>query len=76
VATRHWLRDGVLTGLTCAAASALIWLLDYKIVPERRRPGFEERLGPEAIAATYVLLALSLALSPLWKRTEGGPQQS
>jgi hypothetical protein len=50
-----------------AAAAALIWLLDYKILPERLRPGFEKRLGPESIAAVYVLLALTLGLSPLWK---------
>ncbi len=52
---------------TGAAASALIWLLDYKILPERLRPGFEKRLGDRSVAATYVLLALVLGLSPLWK---------
>ena len=59
---------------TGAAASALIWLIDYKIVPERLRPGFEKRLGPDSIAAVYVLLALTLGLSPLWKsdRSDGG----
>jgi len=51
-----------------AAASALIWLLDYKILPERLRPGFEKRLGGRSVAATYVLLALVLGLSPLWKK--------
>lgn len=53
-----------------AAASALIWLIDYKVVPERLRPGFEKRLGPESVAANYALLALVLGLSPLWKRRE------
>ncbi len=51
-----------------AAASALIWFIDYKVVPERLRPGFEKRLGPQGVAATYALLALSLGLSPLWKK--------
>ncbi len=53
-----------------ALAAALIWLIDYKIVPERLRPGFEKRLGPDSIAAVYVLLALTLGLSPLWKKDE------
>ena len=51
-----------------AAAAGLIWLLDYKVFPERLRPGFEKRTSPEAVAATYVLLALALGLSPLWKK--------
>ena len=50
-----------------AAASALIWLIDYKIVPDRLRPGFEKRLGSPSVAAAYILLALSFGLSPLWK---------
>ncbi len=53
-----------------AAAAALIWLLDYKIFPERLRPGFEKRLGPESIAAVYLLLGLTLWLSPLWKKDD------
>lgn len=53
---------------TGALASAAIWLFDYKIAPERMRPGFEKRLGPESIAAVYVILALILGLSPLWKK--------
>ena len=55
---------------TGALASALIWAFDYKIVPERLRPGFEKRLGPESVLAVYTLLALSLGLSPLWKQKD------
>lgn len=55
---------------TGAAASALIWAFDYKVVPERLRPGFEKRLGPESVAVAYVLLALAFGLSPLWKQQE------
>lgn len=51
-----------------ALAAGLIWLFDYKIVPPRFRPGFEKRLGPESVAAVYVLLAVILGLSPLWKK--------
>jgi len=51
-----------------ALASALIYWFDYHLVPERLRPGFEKRLGPEAVAVTYALLALSFGLSPLWRR--------
>lgn len=50
-----------------ALAAGLVYLFDYHVVPERLRPGFEKRLGPEAVAVTYVLLALGLGLSPLWK---------
>jgi hypothetical protein len=39
----------------------LIYLLDYHVLPERLRPGFEKRLGPESIPATYAALALALA---------------
>lgn len=53
---------------TGAAASALIWVFDYKIMPRRLQPGFEKRLGTESVVATYALLALTLGLSPLWKR--------
>lgn len=52
---------------TGALAAGLVYLFDYHVVPERLRPGFEKRLGPEAVAVTYVLLALGLGLSPLWK---------
>jgi hypothetical protein len=50
-----------------ALAAALVYLLDYHVLPERLRPGFEKRLGPESIPATYAALALAFGLSPLWK---------
>jgi hypothetical protein len=60
-----------------AAASALIWAFDYKVVPDRLRPGFEKRLGPESVLATYTLLALVLGSSPLWKsHLHGGDGES
>jgi hypothetical protein len=56
--------------LTGAAASGVIYLLDYHVFPPKLRPGFEKRLGNDAVVAAYILLALSLGLSPLWKKPE------
>jgi len=53
--------------LTGSAASALIYLLDYHIFPPKLRPGFDKRLGSDAILAAYLFLAAVFALSPLWK---------
>ena len=53
--------------LTGAGASAIIYTLDYHILPEKLRPGFEKRLGNEAVIAAYLLLALTFGISPFWK---------
>lgn len=57
---------------TAAVASAVIYTLDYHVLPERLRPGFEKRTGGDAVLATYILLALSMGLSPLWKKAGTG----
>ncbi len=49
-------------------ASGVIYALDYHVLPERLRPGFEKRLGGGAIVAAYTALALAFGLSPLWRR--------
>jgi hypothetical protein len=54
-----------------ALATTGIWIVDYRIVPKRYTPGFEKHLSPAAIAAVYATLAATLALSPLWNRTDG-----
>ena len=56
---------------TGAAASGIIYLLDYHILPPKMRPGFEKRLGNQSVATVYGLLALVLGLSPLWKQSKG-----
>jgi len=54
---------------TGTVATGVIYALDYHILPERLRPGFEKRLGGGAIVAAYTALALVFGLSPLWRRT-------
>ena len=56
-----------------ALAAGLVYLFDYHVVPERLRPGFEKRLGPESVVVAYALLALGLGLSPLWKAERAEP---
>ena len=53
--------------LTGAGATGVIYALDYHILPERLRPGFDKRLGSDSVLAAYVLLAVALGLSPLYK---------
>ena len=52
-----------------ALASAVIYAVDYHVAPPRLRPGFEKRTGPAVIFATYILLAVTLGLAPLLKKT-------
>lgn len=60
--------------LAGTAASGLIYLLDYHVFPDRLKPNFEKRLGPEAVLAAYIALGIALGLSPLWEsgRAPGG----
>ncbi|MEP6690737.1 MAG: hypothetical protein ABJD07_06235 [Gemmatimonadaceae bacterium] len=54
-----------LRGWALAAAGLLFawaaYAIDYGLVPERLRPGFETALLPREIGVVYVVLALSLA---------------
>lgn len=59
--------------LTAAAASAAAYIVDYKIVPPRLRPGMEKKLSRDAIFAAYAVLAATLALSPLWNDYDENP---
>ncbi len=52
---------------TGTAASATIYVLDYHLFPPKLRPGFDKRLGTGSIIVSYLLLALTFGLSPLWK---------
>lgn len=48
-----------------AATSALAYVIDYHVVPERLTPGFEKRLPNRSIGLVYAALALGLAASEL-----------
>lgn len=50
------------------ATSAVAYVVDYRMVPKRLTPGFEHRLSPGAMAATYASLALGFALGALLSR--------
>jgi hypothetical protein len=47
------------------ATSAVAFAVDYGVVPKRLTPGFEHRLGPGAMLATYGSLAAGFALGAL-----------
>lgn len=46
---------------TAAALAAATWIIDYRVVPERLRPGFESGLSSTEIALVYLVMGLSLA---------------
>lgn len=48
-----------------AATSALAYVIDYHVVPERFTPGFEKRLPNRSLGLIYAALALGLAASEL-----------
>lgn len=54
-------RDAVSAVAAGAAISSLAYVVDYHVVPERLRPGFEKHLSNRALFGIYLVLALSLA---------------
>ena len=56
--------NSVLSG---TVASAVVYALDYHIFPPKLRPGFEKRLGYDAVFVAYAFLALVFGFSPLWR---------
>ena len=46
--------------------SALAYLVDFKLVPEKLKPGFERKLSSGSLIAVYLLLALALG----WGKTK------
>lgn len=46
---------------TAASFAAGTWFIDYRVVPQRLRPGFESGLSSIEIALVYLLMGLSLA---------------
>ncbi len=51
-----------------AAMSAVAYVTDYHVVPERFTPGFEKRLSNASLLAVYGALALGLACGSLCGR--------
>ena len=47
------------------ATSALAYVIDYHVVPDRFTPGFEKRLPERSLGLIYAALALGLAASEL-----------
>jgi hypothetical protein len=54
--------------LAGAATAAGAYLVDYHVVPKRFTPGIEHKISRNAIFSIYVVLGLTYALSPLWKK--------
>ena len=46
-----------------ATVAALAYLVDYHVVPERLRPGFEAHLSAKSMLAVYAALAAGFALA-------------
>jgi hypothetical protein len=44
------------------------YITDYYIVPKQYTPGIEKKISRNAIYTIYGVMALTLALAPLWKR--------
>lgn len=51
-----------------ALVSALAYVVDFKLAPDRYKPGFETLISSRGLAAVYVLLALALG----WGRGRKG----
>jgi hypothetical protein len=57
--------DYVRAATAGVATSALAYVIDYHVVPERFTPGFERRLPNRSLGFIYAALALGLAASEL-----------
>lgn len=53
-----------------AATSAIAATIDYTLVPKRLTPGFEHRLSPMPMVATFAALATGIALGALLLRKQ------
>lgn len=66
------LRGGSLYGAALAFAFAT-WVVDYRIAPDRLRPGFESGLSGLEIAVVYLVLGVSLAWGITRERESSTP---
>lgn len=51
--------------------SALAYVVDFKLVPNRYKPGFERKLSSRGLLAVYLLLAIALG----WGKTNCTPRK-
>jgi hypothetical protein len=59
-----------------AATSAVAALVDLRCTPERLTPGFQHRVSPRALTATYGAFAIGLALGCLLTRRVRGSRSA
>ena len=57
------------------ATSAAAYVVDYHLVPKRLTPGWEHRISPGAMVATYGALAAGFALGALLLRPHDAPRR-
>ena len=57
--------------LASAATSAIACFVDFRLTPQRLTPGYEHRLSRKALAVTYLVFAVGLALGALVTRPRG-----
>ena len=55
--------DATGTIVAAAATSALAYVVDYKVVPQRLQPGFDAQVSRPALGAFYVTFAAALAIA-------------
>lgn len=53
------------TVAACFATSAIACVVDFQLTPQRLTPGYEHRLSRKALAVTYLLFGVGLALGSL-----------
>jgi hypothetical protein len=58
-------KDLRVTLAASAAASAIACFADYKLTPERLKPGYEKRLSKKFLAGVYAAFAVGLALGAI-----------
>lgn len=63
-------RDVRITLAASAATSALACFADYKLTPERLKPGYEKRLSKKSLAGVYAAFAVGLALGAIALRRD------
>lgn len=70
-----WFGEAPLRGATAATVArnaavvaALACFVDYRLTPERLRPGFEKRLSRKSLLAVYAAFAAGLAAGSLSRR--------
>jgi hypothetical protein len=58
-------KDLRVTLATSAATSAISCFVDYKLTPERLKPGYEKRLSKKSLAGVYAAFAVGMALGAI-----------